>query len=224
MQYTVRLFAGIAESFGKTQVNVTTSEPLTPASLKDQMIAQFPEAADQIRRALVAVNQQYAGSEVPLQESDEIALIPPVGGGSGDSDWSCRILSTPLNVAEAYEMLVNARNGGTVLFMGTVREWTKSRQTLYLTYEAYEEMALQQMKKIEEDVRREFPEATTLQWHRIGRLDPTDIAVICGAAAPHRDTAFQAARMLIERLKAEVPIWKKEYYADGEETWRENQT
>jgi molybdopterin synthase catalytic subunit len=62
----------------------------------------------------------------------------------------------------------------------------------------------------------------TLQWHRVGRLEPTDIAVICGAAAPHRDMAFQAARTLIERLKKEVPIWKKEFYADGEVTWREN--
>jgi molybdopterin synthase catalytic subunit len=218
------LFAGVAEAFGRTEVKITATEPLTPASLKDYMMSQFPDASEQIRRALVAVNQEYASGEVPLNESDEIALIPPVGGGSGDNDWSCRISATPLNVAEAYQALVDARNGGTVLFMGTVREWTKSRQTLYLTYEAYEEMALQQMKKIEEDVRREFPEAMTLQWHRVGRLEPTDIAVICGAAAPHRDMAFRAARTLIERLKAEVPIWKKEFYADGEVEWRENQS
>lgn len=83
-------------------------------------------------------------------------------------------------------------------------------------------MALSQMEKIQTDVTNLWPGVATVQWHRIGRLDPQEIAVICGAAAPHRDAAFQAARMLIERLKKEVPIWKKEAYVSGQTTWQAN--
>ncbi|MCL6637947.1 MAG: molybdenum cofactor biosynthesis protein MoaE, partial [Alicyclobacillus sp.] len=175
----------------------------------------------ELEQALVAVNLQYAEDTVCLREDDEIALIPPVGGGA-KADHDCRIQVEPLDLSAAYDFLVRPECGGTVLFSGTVREWTGERRTAHLEYEAYEAMALTQMRAIAADVARQFPGVVTLQWHRTGHLLPTEIAVICGASAPHRDAAFQAARLLIDRLKREVPIWKKEIYADGAVTWQPN--
>lgn len=132
------------------------------------------------------------------------------------------ITTSELDLQAARDALNSPAFGGHVFFAGTVREWTKGRQTAYLEYESYIEMAIPLMEAIEADVKRLYPGVETLQWHRIGHLNPTDIAVICAAAAPHRDVAFDAARMLIERLKKEVPTWKKEVYQDGAVEWQAN--
>lgn len=222
MSYRIQFFAGLAESVGRRELEFTDIQPATVAGLRGHLKTLFPQLSADIDGALVAVNQKYASPMTPLSVTDEIALIPPVGGGSPSSESSCRITEQPLCIEDANSFLVNAHCGGTVLFCGTVREWTNGVQTEYLSYEAYVEMAILQMKQIEADVHSAWPGVTTLQWHRIGRLDAQEVAVICGAAAPHRDAAFQAARTLIERLKKEVPIWKKEVYVDGAEVWQAN--
>lgn len=142
--------------------------------------------------------------------------------GANTEVSSCMITTSELSLAAAREALDSPRFGGHVFFAGTVREWTKGRQTAYLEYESYIDMAIPLMQAIEADVKDLYPSVETLQWHRIGHLNPTDIAVICAAASPHRDDAFDAARMLIERLKKEVPIWKKEVYQNGEIEWQAN--
>ncbi|WP_029420215.1 molybdenum cofactor biosynthesis protein [Alicyclobacillus macrosporangiidus] len=221
MTFTVHLFAGLAEIAGPA-VTVELGTPATAGEIRRALQQRLPELASDLEHALIAVNQQYANDDQVVSDGDEIALIPPVGGGSDDGPGSIVLTDQPLDVGQAYQHLVDTRCGGTVLFVGTVREWTKGRQTVYLEYEAYREMALRQMRAIAEDVCRRWPGVIPLQWHRVGRLDPADIAVICAAAAPHRGTAFEAARELIERLKKEVPIWKKEVYADGEAVWQAN--
>lgn len=222
MEVTVKLFAGLAEAFGAAAVTCELSSTATVADMKQTLRKLYPDSSLQISHALVALNQRYANLDAIIQATDEIALIPPVGGGSVDHS-SCLITEDPLDVTQAFNQLESVHCGGTVLFCGTVREWTRGRQTHSLTYEAYKEMAEAQMRQIEVEVQSEFPGTLTLQWHRIGHLNPTEIAVICAAASPHRDSAFAAARMLIERLKKEVPIWKKEFYADGDSTWQPNE-
>ncbi|WDL97070.1 molybdenum cofactor biosynthesis protein [Alicyclobacillus sp. ALC3] len=220
MKLTIKLFAGLAERAGSSAITVDIqSETISVEALKAVVEERFPDNVDSVRRALVAINRRYVEDGQLISASDEVALIPPVSGGSPYP--SCRITTEPLEPAEALLELADPAFGGTVLFSGTVREWTRGRQSLYLEYEAYLDMALAQMQKIEAEVQAEWPGVRTLQWHRIGQLFPTDIAVLCAAASPHRDAAFQAARTLIERLKKEVPIWKKEFYADGETTWQE---
>lgn len=224
MEVTVKLFAGLAETLGTAAVTCDLSSTATVADMKRSLSLLYPDMSLQISRALVAVNQRYADLDVAIRSTDEVALIPPVGGGSGNSNLpSCLITSDELDVSQAFKQLESVYCGGTVLFCGTVREWTKGRQTHSLTYEAYKEMAETQMRQIEVEVQTEWPGILTLQWHRIGNLNPTDTAVICAAASPHRDSAFAAAQMLIERLKKEVPIWKKEFYADGDSTWQPNE-
>lgn len=223
MRYKVKLFAGVAELIGQHQIEVTEFHPQTVSGLRNHLKELYPNMSFEFDRALFAINQRFAPDHTVLTEGDEIALIPPVGGGSeGSAFTSCMLSADPLSITDAYTALENAHCGGTVLFCGTVREWTNGVQTDYLSYEAYEEMAMTQMKQIEADVQKQWPTVSTLQWHRIGRLQPKEIAVICAAASPHRDIAFDAARTLIERVKKEVPIWKKEVYTDGRHTWQEN--
>lgn len=220
VKVTVKLFAGLAEQAGAPSIDVDLEgEQNTVEAVKAAVAKQLTDSVASVRRALVAVNRNYANDRQVISSDDEVALIPPVSGGS--SVRSCVITTEPLDPLEAMRQLTDAACGGTVLFSGTVREWTRGRQSLYLEYEAYQDMALSQMAQIEADVQAQWPGVRTLQWHRVGQLYPTDIAVLCAAASPHRDAAFEAARMLIERLKREVPIWKKEFYADGETTWQE---
>jgi MoaE-MoaD fusion protein len=226
LQIKIRLFANFSELLQKDTLTVELNEKATVGDLRIRLQSALPDYTTLLGKTLIAVNREYADGTHPITEGDEIALIPPVGGGSPETVLaeSCKISNEPLRIEEAYQLLTDARNGGVVLFTGTVREWTKGRQTLHLTYDAYVEMATAQMRKIEQEVKEQFPDVTTLQWHRVGLLYPTDTAVICAAASPHRDVAFQAARMLIERLKKEVAIWKKEQYADGEAAWQPNES
>lgn len=226
MRINVKLFAGLVDLIGVREISVDVLTGCTVAEVKRRVCEMYPRAATEIARCLAAVNREYAADDVVLNKApEEFALIPPVGGGSDDGDAeldSCRIVDHPLDVQSAFTHLEDVHCGGTVLFVGTVREWTKGRRTVSLTYEAYVDMALQQMRTIAAQVRTQHPGVRTLQWHRVGLLEPKDIAVICAAAAPHRDDAFAAARLLIERLKKEVPIWKQERYADGETVWQAN--
>ncbi|MCL6625579.1 molybdopterin converting factor subunit 1 [Alicyclobacillus shizuokensis] len=220
MKIRVRLFAGIAETIQQRELILNVPVGMSILQLRHHLMEQYPQANQEIAQAMMAINRSYADDGAMLHEGDEVGVIPPVSGG--DALPSCVISAHPLDVAQAFHQLESVHHGGTVLFVGTVREWTHGRQTSHLEYEAYTDMALAQMKKIEDDVKAMYRNVWTLQWHRVGRLLPTEIAVICAASAPHRADAFAASRLLIDRLKKEVPIWKKEFYADGETTWQSN--
>ncbi|MCL6637418.1 MAG: MoaD/ThiS family protein, partial [Alicyclobacillus sp.] len=147
MTCVVKLFAGLAEAAGQSEVQVPLPDPPTVGALRQALRARWPAWERELQQALVAVNLRYAEDSVHLQEDDEIALIPPVGGGA-KADHDCRVQTEPLDIAAAYAFLVRPECGGTVLFSGTVREWTGQRRTAYLEYEAYEAMALTQMQAI----------------------------------------------------------------------------
>jgi len=133
-----------------------------------------------------------------------------------------RIQSGPLNLDEVVAAVAGPEEGGTAVFLGTVREGNAGRRVLWLEYEAYPEMAEKAMALIGEEIRSRFGPATRVAMiHRVGRVEIGEAAVIVAAATPHRDEAFAACRMAIERLKGEVPIWKKEVF-EGGEIWVDN--
>lgn len=127
-----------------------------------------------------------------------------------------KVVEAPLSVEEVVQKVIHPEAGAISTFIGTVREWTKGRRTLYLKYEAYRSMAEKQLSKIGEEILKQWPGARVAISHRIGHLEISDIAVVIAVSTPHRGDAFAASRYAIERIKEIVPIWKKEVWEDGE--------
>ena len=108
-------------------------------------------------------------------------------------------------------------NGAVVTFLGTTRRTSMGKTVLYLDYEAYRPMALRKLRAIAVEVTEKWPVQDVSIFHRIGRLEIEDISLVVAVASPHRKEAFQACGYVVDRIKEEVPIWKKEFYEDGEE-------
>ena len=126
-----------------------------------------------------------------------------------------KISSEALDPAAATAYVTNENCGGIVTFVGTARKFTKGKEVLYLTFEAYEAMALKEMRKIGEQIKTKFPAHKVAIHHRTGQVKLQEIAVVIAVACPHRKAAFEACEFAIDRLKETVPIWKKEFFEDG---------
>jgi molybdopterin synthase catalytic subunit len=216
---TVRLFAAAADAVGRRQLQGDWAG-LTPSQLMVQLQEQYPRLATLAPALAVAVNREYAESDRVLQEGDEVALIPPVSGGAPEEVAErplFEVTEEPLSADEVASRVTNPYSGATLVFVGTVREWTKGKRTTLLEYEAYPEMAVAQMQVIGREIEQRWPGARTAIVHRVGRLEVTEPSVIIAVATPHRADSFEACRHAIERLKQIVPIWKKEIWEDGEE-------
>jgi molybdopterin synthase catalytic subunit len=171
-------------------------------------------------RCLVAVDRTYAGSETTLHDGAELAIIPPVSGGTSDSEAPfCRVSPEPINVAALLERVSHGGAGGVVIFLGNVRGRTGTVSTERLEYEAYPEMAESKLSEIMASATDRWPGVRLAVAHRVGVLGPGETSVVVAASAPHRDAAFEAARFTIDQLKTIVPIWKKEVLADGRSFW-----
>src|SRR6185503_12696438 len=120
------------------------------------------------------------------------------------------LTTVPISIESVARRVVPPECGATVTLDGYVRQFTKGRETLYLVYEAYDEMALKEMRKLVEQAREEFEIANVGIVHRLGRLEIGETSVVISVAAPHRRAAFEACEWLIRELKRTVPIWKKE--------------
>lgn len=157
---------------------------------------------------MVSINQEFASENQIIAEGDEIAIIPPVGGGENSL-----YVITPevLSVDKLISKVSNPKAGAILTFVGTVREYTKGIKTVSMEYEAYTEMAIKKLEQIGDEVYEKWPETKIAITHRIGKLDIEDISVVIAVASPHRATAFEAGRYAIERLKVIVPVWKKKF-------------
>ncbi|HHY72505.1 MAG TPA: molybdenum cofactor biosynthesis protein MoaE [Bacillus bacterium] len=127
------------------------------------------------------------------------------------------ITKDPIAIEQVTNKVVRCEAGAINTFIGTVRELTKGKKTLYLEYAAYESMAEKKLAQIGAEIKAKWPEANIAITHRIGRLEISDIAVVIAVSTPHRAESFEASRYAIERIKEIVPIWKKEHWEDGEE-------
>ncbi len=237
MRVTVRLFAAAAETAGlhRLEMEWPDGQEVRLADVRIRLADSFPSLHALLSRAWFARGQEYAALETRVEDGDDIAVIPPVSGGQ-DSDPTTKadagaalndaiatqaaVVTHELRPEAMYSFVLRRTAGAVVVFAGTAREFTKGRQTLYLRYEAYADMATKQMEEIAAACQTRWPGATVALWHRVGRLEITDISVLIGVSTPHRKDAFAAAQYAIDTLKQTVPIWKKEFYADGEIEWR----
>lgn len=217
MKFTIQLFAGIAEALNSNHIELEARSIVTVKELIELLIEQYPQHEALIKSCIPAVNQQYAEAETALNESDEIALIPPVSGGEEISFFD--ITSEPLDIHTVTSKVLDPDHGATLTFVGTTREHTNGKRTVKLEYEAYTPMALKTMEQIRTEIESRWPHARLAISHRIGTVEIGDSSVIIAVSAPHRTECYEASRYAIERLKQIVPIWKKELWEDGSE-WK----
>jgi molybdopterin synthase catalytic subunit len=169
----------------------------------------------------VARNQELVGTAAAIADGDEVALIPPVSGGSGGEVAATTTLAevreAAIDLMEVVRAVAHEGAGGVVTFTGLVRRESRGRTIERLEYEAYKVMAEGRLAAIAREIAASAPGVRVAILHRVGVLAVGEVAVVIAASAPHRAEAFAAAREAIERLKREVPIWKKEVAIDGEE-------
>ena len=195
----------------------------TVRDLLERCRALTPANAAPWSSIAVAVNQEYVSAAHPLTDGDEVALLPPVSGGSGKAKPAAQLASTPAIALTHYSIdpsaitrfLKRGEDGAVVLFDGIVRNNSRGRRTLHLFYEAYEEMALAQMHRLAAQAFADYPVRDLAIVHRLGRLDIGETSVVIAVSSAHRAAAFDACRWLIDTLKQTVPIWKQEFFEDG---------
>ncbi len=129
-----------------------------------------------------------------------------------------------LDINRVTDFLYHPAAGGVDIFVGTTRQWTDDRETSELSYECYEAMALREMDALIQDAMSRWSIVRTCILHRLGVVPVAEASVIIGVSTPHRVDAFEACRFLIDRLKVQVPIWKKEHYSDGTTEWVQGST
>ena len=209
----VRAFAGLREALGTGDLSIDVPAGTDVTGLLAQLESVRPGANLAERRFAVAVNRAYVHHDTVLQAGDEIALIPPVSGGSTKL---FEITAQPLSLDEAARRVAAPERGGVAAFGGTVRGVTGDLTTDYLEYEAYPEMAEAVLAQIGAEVQERWPQVNAVSIiHRVGRLEVGDLAVVIAVAAGHREGIFAACEYAINRVKQVAPIWKKEVGGDG---------
>jgi MoaE-MoaD fusion protein len=227
MQVRVLYFGMLREIAGCEKEIVQIGDESRLGDLFAQLRQRFPQL-DQFRGGIaLAVNYEYSDNRTMLHHNDELALIPPVSGGAVKGEGSTaefplplisehtRIVREPIKTAQVLAAIKQPEAGVVATFDGIVRGNSRGRQTLYLEYTAYDRMALGQMEQLARQALNRFEIGDVRMVHRLGRLQIGETSVYIAVAAAHRAPAFEACRWLIDALKTTVPIWKKEYFADG---------
>jgi MoaE-MoaD fusion protein len=228
MRVQVISFGMLKDWFGPSATTVELPEGASVVDLLETLRAKSKTdgRTPNLHGIAVSVNAEYAQGEQILHDGDEVGLLPPVSGGtSRAADPLDESRSEPEAVVALTreridaEMIVtaakSAEDGAVVVFDGIVRNHSRGRRTLHLDYEAYDEMALRQMRDLGAEARRRFQVSRVTVIHRLGRLEIGETSVLIVVASAHRSAAFEACRWLIDTLKQTVPIWKKETFADG---------
>jgi molybdopterin synthase catalytic subunit/molybdopterin converting factor small subunit len=220
MHVHVLLFGALKDLQPRDKETFELREGATVAEFLREFIQTTPPAGQYAYSLAIAVNREYALPTQVLREGDEVALLPPVSGGSAvdasaaESDW-IRLQREPIDAGALAAAVKEGESGAVVVFDGIVRNNTRGRRTLYLDYESYEAMALSQMQSLARDAQQRFGVRRVVLVHRLGRLHVGETSVLIVVASAHRAQAFEACRWIIDTLKKTVPIWKKEWFEDG---------
>jgi molybdopterin synthase catalytic subunit len=227
MKIGVLFFGVLKEVVGRSSETVDLPDGARVREVLFYYAREAPRFEAMVPSLAISVNQEYSGADRALRDGDEVGLLPPVSGGSAQGDREIRggvrgevrgevgIVHERIDTEAVVGRLKQPADGAAVIFDGVVRDNTRGRRTLYLDYEAYEEMALKQMESLATEARAKFPIRGVSIVHRLGRLEIGETSVLIVVAAAHRGAAFDACRWIIDTLKKTVPIWKKEYFEDG---------
>jgi molybdopterin converting factor subunit 1 len=218
MDIQIKLFATLKDRVGNSHVTVELPDGATVSVLLDRLAAAQPKLAPSIATCVVAVNQEFALGSTPIRSGDEVALFPPVSGGSAFPEIF-RITDGSIDLNELVASVTLPSTGAVCTFTGTVRGVSADHETAQLHYEAYTPMAEAKMKQVAAEIRERWPLVQGIAIvQRVGRLNVGEFTVLIAVSAGHRDQGvFEAARYGIDRLKEIVPVWKKEIGPSGEQ-------
>jgi MoaE-MoaD fusion protein len=214
MRLKLILFAIFRERLGAEEIELEfPNDSVSMDELRSALLTRDPGLEPLLAVTRIAVNQQFATEKTILVSGDEVALIPPVSGGSPKGLF--KVSGNPIALNTVEEAVRCDGAGATVTFTGTVRNRTGDHEVEALEYEAYVQMAEVFLEKISDEISEQWPGSRTAILHREGRVAIGEISVVIAVSHPHRAPAFEACRYAIESLKKDVPIWKKEFRTDG---------
>jgi molybdopterin converting factor subunit 1 len=231
LRFRVVAFASAADALGSSELSVELAAGSTVADLKEHLETRFPELARHWPRLAVAVDGELVSADTELSDGVEVALLPPVSGGTGSVGVGAAtlprtaLLEKELDVDAVTDAVREPGCGAVLVFLGTVRDSHRGRPVTRLTYSAYRSMAETRLRRIVEELERGSASGRlhAAIHHRLGEVPAGEPSVVIAISSPHRDEAYAASREALERLKTEVPIWKREHYGDGEARWREEE-
>lgn len=219
MAVKVRYYAAARDLCGCAEESFGTPPqgPLSQEALLRAISEKHPSFSDHGARMRLALNGDFIKPTAVIRDGDEVVIMPPMAGGRSEPLVAVRRAN--LSLDECMEAVRYPGAGGICVFTGVVRDNSQGKAVKQLDYEAYEELAVKEMRRIIDRTMIEMPGALVAATHRIGHLEVGDVAVVVAASAPHRAEAFQACRNTIDRIKETVPIWKKEWTQDGGADW-----
>jgi MoaE-MoaD fusion protein len=226
MRVRVLLFGQLKDIVGRQEDYLELQPGAQVSAVLTHYSENFPKFLGLVNSIACSVNQEYSSGVAILRDGDEIGLLPPVSGGKGLGNSSgkkveelrsqhCAIVHEVINAGEMGQGMTRPEDGAVAVFEGVVRNNSRGRRTLFLDYEAYEQMALNEMEKLAQASLERFKIRDVRMVHRLGRLEIGEASIVIAVASAHRAAAFDACRWLIDTLKKTVPIWKKEYFEDG---------
>jgi molybdopterin converting factor subunit 1 len=221
MKVRIRYFATLRDRAGLKEEELDLEAGSTVSGLMETVQGRHPAIAESLPTVIIAVNREYAADDQVLEPGDEIALFPPVSGGSGAASDQFSITEDELDLNQLLAEMVRPSTGAACVFTGVVRGRTDrggGHETIELNYEAYQPMAEEKMRQVAAEIHERWPSVEQVAIiQRVGRLLPGTPTVLIACTAGHRDSGvFEAARYGIDRLKQIVPIWKKEVGPQGE--------
>ena len=209
----ILVFAVLRDVVGARRIEYELEAGTSMSAVVDRLQVDYPGLQTYMPYVRLALNQTFVDHyEHPLTDGDVLALIPPVSGGQPDT----YLTDKPIQASELVESVYGHDCGAVVTFEGRIRNHTGEHQVLHLDYEAYGPMAEKVFSEILIEVEAVYPTCRITLRHRLGHLSLGEVAVAIVVAAPHRDVAFKACQTVIDRLKQDVPIFKKEARADGD--------
>ncbi|HEV2853111.1 MAG TPA: molybdenum cofactor biosynthesis protein MoaE [Thermoanaerobaculia bacterium] len=220
MKIRLLAFASAGDALGTTETEIEMPDGSRVSDLRDRLDRDHPGLAPLWPRLAVAVDGRVVSADAELKDGIEVALLPPVSGGT---EACADLVDGPIDTGQAVAAVSGPGRGAVVVFLGTVRDHHAGRPVAKLTYSAYRPMALEGLRRIVADLEAAHRDLRAAIVHRLGEVPVSEASVVIAIGSPHRAAAYEASRTALERLKAEIPIWKREHYADGEAAWREEE-
>jgi len=229
VQVKLLFFASLKDIVGSRQLDFEVPSGATVNDLLERLEARYPGLRPYRSIVLTSLNEDYVDRSTVVSDGDEVAMFPPVSGGASSEPVIAdrpreiyRLTREAIDAREIADMILRPQDGALCIFEGVVRNNSKGKTTRYLEYEAYETMALKTMEEIGEFVRSAWEIGCVAIVHRLGRMEIGETSVAIIITSPHRRASFDSCEYAIDRLKKIVPIWKKEFFEDGE-IWIEGQ-